>query len=492
VTTVSSTPLSGPRRRGKDGLSAMIVLVHKGGITVANPTIPLDRLRSDFDGRAIAPGDAGYDDARRVFAGTVDRRPAVILRVANSDEVAAVIRLARETGLDLAVRSGGHSGAGHGVCEGGIVLDLSPMRALDIDVDGRTAWAETGLTAVEYTTAVGAHGLATGFGDTGSVGIGGITLGGGVGYLARRYGLTIDDLLAADVVTADGELLRVDADNHPDLFWGIRGGGGNFGVATRFQFRLHEVPTVVGGMLMLPASAEIVHGFIAAAEAAPAELFTICNVMPAPPVPFLPPERHGEILIMALLCYAGPAEAGERALAPFRGLATPIVDMTQAMPYPGIYPPDDPDYRPTAASRTFFLDEVTPAATELIMERLEASDASLRVAQLRVLGGAIADVPDDATAYAHRGRRLMGNVAAFFAGPQDQPIREQWVTDLSAALTSGDDAAYVNFLGEDGPARIRAAYPGSTWDRLVAVKDRYDPTNLFRLNQNIPPSRRGE
>jgi FAD/FMN-containing dehydrogenase len=445
------------------------------------------RLRSDFDGRVIAPTDGEYDRARALFSGAFDRRPAVIIRPVDAAEVARVIGLARDTGLDLAVRSGGHSGAGHSGCDGGIVLDLSLLRGLDIDVDGRTAWAQTGLTAAEYTAAAGVHGLATGFGDTGSVGIGGITLGGGVGYLSRRYGLTVDALLAADVVTADGELLRVNADNHPDLFWAIRGGGGNFGVATRFQYRLHEVPAVVGGMLMLPATADVIRSFVAEAEAAGDDLSTIANVMVAPPMPFVPAEYHGQPVVMALMCFAGPAEAGERALAPFRALATPIVDMLRPIAYPEMYPPDDPDYRPNAAARTLFMESVDGDVPELILDRLRSSDAPMRVAQLRVLGGAMARVPAGATAYAHRQRRIMANVAAFIAGPDDGPIRERWVDEFAADLRQGEDGAYVNFLADEGADRVRAAYPGSTWDRLVAVKATYDPDNLFRLNQNIPP-----
>jgi FAD/FMN-containing dehydrogenase len=255
----------------------------------SHPAIP--QLRSDLKGRVIAPDDAAYDEARRVFYGGIDKRPAVIVRVANESDVSRVISFARETGLELAVRSGGHSVPGHSVSEGGIVLDLSDMRALDIDVEGRTAWAEPGLTAGEYSTVAGAHGLATGFGDSGSVGIGGITLGGGVGFLVRKHGLTIDDLLAADLVTAGGQLLRVDAETHPDLFWAIRGGGGNFGVATRFQLRLHEVGTIVGGMLILPATPDTIASFIAEADAAPEDLSTIANVMPAPPMPFVPEEH---------------------------------------------------------------------------------------------------------------------------------------------------------------------------------------------------------
>ena len=245
-------------------------------------SISIPRLRDTFDGRVIAPGDAGYDAARKVFYGKFDQQPAAVVRPSGAAEVAQVVTLARDGGLELAVRSGGHSLAGHSTTEGGIVLDLSELTALDLDLEGRTAWAQTGLTAGAYTTAVGAHGLATGFGDTGSVGIGGITLGGGVGFLVRKHGLTIDSLLAAEVVTADGRVLEVDDQHHPELFWAIRGGGGNFGVATRLRFRLHELPSIVGGMLLLPGSPEVIEGLVAAAEAAPEELSVIANVMVAP------------------------------------------------------------------------------------------------------------------------------------------------------------------------------------------------------------------
>jgi FAD/FMN-containing dehydrogenase len=437
----------------------------------------------------IAPGYALYDEARAVFYGGFDRRPAVIVRAADAADVSHVVSLAAETGVELAVRGGGHSAAGHGISEGGIVLDLKDMRALHIDVERRSAWAEAGLTAGEYTSAAGAHGLATGFGDTGSVGIGGLTLGGGVGYLVRRHGLTIDDLLAADVVTADGRLLRVNAETHPDLFWAIRGGGGNFGVATRFQFRLHEVDTIVGGMLILPATPDVIASFIVEAEAAPEELSTIANVMPAPPpMPFVPTELHGRLVVMAMLVYAGPVEAGERAIAPFRALATPLVDMVRPMPYPEIYPPEEEGYHPIATVRTMFVDTVDHQAAEAIVDHLQVSSAPMRLAQLRVLGGAMARVPAEATAFAHRRSRIMVNVAAVYERSDEAEVHEAWVTGFAAALRRGDGGAYVNFLGDEGEGRVRDAYPGSTWDRLAAIKAHYDPTNLFRLNQNIPPA----
>lgn len=365
------------------------------------------------------------------------------------------------------------------MADNGIVLDLSDMHALNIDVKSRTAWAQTGLTAGEYTIAAGAHGLATGFGDTGSVGIGGITLSGGVGFLVRKHGLTIDDLLAAEVVTADDQLRHVDADSHPDLFWAIRGGGGNFGVATRFQFRLHQVDTVLGGRLILPATPDVIASFIAEAEATPEELSIIANVMFAPPMPFIPAEYHGRLIFLLMPIYASEVEVGERAMAPFRALTTPLADMVRPMRYPEICPPDEEGFHPVAAGRTMFVDTI---------DHLQASTAPMRVAQLRVLGGAMARVPVEATAFAPRQRRIMVNVAALYERPDEAAQHEAWATDFAVALRQGEAGAYVGFLGHDGEARIREAYPGPTWERLMAVKRRYDPTNFFRLNQNVPPA----
>ena len=451
-------------------------------------TLSISELRESLDGRVFAPQDEGYDEARTVFYGGIDRHPAVIVRAANAGDVSRIVSLANETGLQLAVRSGGHSTAGHSVTEGGIVLDLRDMGALDIDVETRTAWAETGLTAGAYTTAAAAHGLATGFGDTGSVGIGGLTLGGGIGFLVRKHGLTIDDLLAADVVTADGQLLHADAETHPDLFWAIRGGGGNFGVATRFRFRLHEVDTVVGGLLFLPATAGVIDGFMAEAANAPEELSTIANVMPAPPMPFLPEEAHGRLVIFAMLAYAGDVEAGERAVAPFRALATPVADMVRPMRYPEMYMPDQEEYHPTAVGRTGFIDAIEPGQTRAIVDHLEGSTSAMSVVQLRALGGAMARVPVDATAFSHRTKPIMATVASMYEQPDDRAASENWVDDLSKVVFRGDPATYVNFLGDEGEERIHDAYSDSTWKRLSAIKRRYDPSNLFRLNQNIPPA----
>jgi FAD/FMN-containing dehydrogenase len=452
--------------------------------------LSIPQLRADLNGRVVAPDDPAYDQARAVFFRRFDHRPAAIVRAADASDVARVVSLARDTDLELAVRSGGHSNAGYGTSEGGIVLDLSQMRALDIDGEGRTAWAQAGLTAGEYTAAAAARGLATGFGDTGSVGIGGITLGGGVGFLVRKHGLTIDDLLAAELVTADGRLLRVNGDSHPDLFWAIRGGGGNFGVATRMKFRLHELDRIVGGMMMLPATPDVIASFVAEAEAAPEELSTIANVMLAPPMPFVPAEHHGRPIVMALLVYAGSGEAAERAVAPFRALATPIADMVRPMRYPEMYELGEGPQPVAAAMRNMFIDTVDRRTAETMIDYLREASAPMAAAQLRVLGGAMARVPADATAFAHRRRRIMLNVAAMYERLEEAPVHEGWATRFAAALNQREAGAYVGFLGDEGEARVREAYPGTTWDRLTVIKRRYDPTNLFRLNQNIPSAKR--
>ncbi|HEX2292041.1 MAG TPA: FAD-binding oxidoreductase [Gaiellaceae bacterium] len=456
-------------------------------MSTTNTALSIDEVRAAFAGEVIAPGDASYDGARAGFLPSVDRRPAVIIRPADVQEVARVVSLARESGLELAVRSGGHSATGHSSTEGGILLDLSSLNGVEIDPERRLARVEAGATAEELTEASAAHGLAIGLGDTGSVGIGGLTLGGGVGYLVRKHGLTIDSLLGADVVTAGGELVRADDETNPDLFWALRGGGGNFGVVTRFTFRLQPLDLVTGGMLVLPATADAIASFIAEAEAAPEELSTIANVMPAPPMPQIPAERHGELVILAMMVHAGAPEDGERVLARFRALAPPVTDLLRPMSYPEIYPPGE-ERGPLAVARNLFLDEVDAGVATTILEHLGRSSALMPVAQLRVLGGAMARVPPEATAFAHRGSRIMVNLAAIYSTPDEAPLHEAWVNDFAAAIRQEDTGAYVNFLGSEGEAAVRAAYPGRTFDRLAEVKRRWDPANVFRLNHNISPA----
>jgi FAD/FMN-containing dehydrogenase len=449
----------------------------------------IDDLSAAVRGRVIGPSSNDYDAQRAVMYGGLDPRPAAIVRVADAADVSAAIGFARDREVPLSVRSGGHSLTGLSVVDVGIVIDVRELRAIELDVDARTAWAGSGLTAVEFSESIGKHGLAVGFGDTGSVGLGGITLGGGVGYLARKFGLTIDSLLAAELVTADGQIRVVDAGHEPDLFWAIRGGGGNFGVATRFRLHLSEVPSFTGGLLILPATPDSVAAFVAAAEGAPEAVTTIANVMPAPPMPGVPDEQVGRVVNFALMAVAAPDNEAAKLLEPFRAIGEPILDMVQPIPYAKIYPPEDASYHPLAVSRNLFIDRFDLEVATGVMDRLEASDASLRAAQIRVYGGAVSRVPNDATAYAHRDRSIMVNVASFYEGDHDRPTRQAWVDEFHGWLSGGDPAAYVNFLGDEGHARIRAAYPHGAYERLAAIKARYDPGNLFRGNQNIPPAR---
>jgi FAD/FMN-containing dehydrogenase len=451
--------------------------------------VSIPDLRGELTGEVVGPEDPGYDEARQVFFKGVDRRPLAVARVANADDVTRVVTAAREGGLELAARSGGHSRAGYGTCDGGLVIDLSGMKAVEIDADGKTAWVEAGSTAGEYTTATAERGLITGLGDTGSVGIGGLTLAGGIGFLARKNGLTIDDLLAAEVVTADGEVVRVSEESEPDLFWAIRGGESNFGVATRLQLRLHEISEIVGGMLILPATPEVITDFLEAADAAPEELSTIANVMVAPPMPMIPDEAHGKPVVMGLFAYVGPVDQAEGVIAPFRALAKPYADMVRPMRYSGLYEGPEPEVR-FAAGTNFFADSLGPAAAEAILEQLPQSTAPMKAVQLRVLGGALGRVPNDATAFGHRDRGLMVNVAAMYMDEDEKGTHEAWVEGLAQSLGENGAGGYVGFLGEEDEETLRAAYPGGTWERLRGLKRRYDPDNLFRLNHNIPPAGR--
>jgi FAD/FMN-containing dehydrogenase len=450
--------------------------------------IPISDLRATLNGTIITEDDPGYEEARGVFFTGFDRRPAAIVQAADASDVARVVELARDTDAALAVRSGGHSRAGHGTTDGGIVLDVSGMNAVEIDAERGTAWAQPGVNAGDFTRATGEHGLATGLGDTASVGVSGITLGGGIGFLVRKNGLTIDDVLGAEVVTADSELLDVDDRTHPDLFWALRGGGGNFGVVTRLRFRLHEIDHVVGGMLLLPASAEVITGLVAAAEAAPEELSLIANILKAPPMPFIPAEYHGTPIVIALMVYAGEREAAEQAIAPIRALATPLADMVQPIRYPQMYEGAEAPQAAFAAGTNVLAGSLAPGAAEAILEHLQTSTAQMVAVQLRVLGGAMARVPDDATAFGYRGARMMANIAAMHERAEQGPQHEAWARSLAAALADETNAAYVGFLGDEGETGVRRAYPPATLDRLAEIKRRYDAGNLFRLNINVTPA----
>jgi FAD/FMN-containing dehydrogenase len=447
----------------------------------------LAAFAASLNGSVILPDDAGYDAAREIHNSRFDDRPTIVVEAADAADVARTVTFASQTGLELAIRSGGHSLAGHSTVDGGILLDLAPMKGLFVDPEARLAWAQPALTAGDVTAAAAAHGLAVPFGDTGHVGIGGLTTGGGIGFLTRKHGLTIDSLVAAEVVTADGRILTVDENRHPDLFWAIRGGGGNVGIVTRFVYRLVEVDTVVGGGVILPASAETIAGLIAAAKAAPEELTLISFVMYAPPLPFIPAERVGELAIMVLGVATGDLEPGQAAWAPIRDLAEPIADLVGPMPYPAIYQLTEAGAaRGGGSIRSWFQDDLDLADAETIVDFMRRPPSPGVITQLRVLGGAMARVAPDATAFAQRDAQVLVAAMAMFEG--DPAPHDAWTDGFFAAFGEKMTGVYANFLGLEGDERVRSAYPNGAYEKLAEIKRRYDPQNLFRRNQNVAPA----
>jgi FAD/FMN-containing dehydrogenase len=360
------------------------------------------------------------------------------------------------------------------------------MRKIEVDAKAITAWAETGLTAGRLTDELDKYGLVLGFGDTGSVGIGGITLGGGVGFLARKFGLTIDNLLSAEIVTADGQILQVDNNNHPDLFWAIRGGGGNFGVASKFKYNLHQLDDCYGGLLVLPATAETISGTVAWAKQAPDEVSAIINIMPTFPMPMIPEKFQGQLSVMVMLIYAGNPAAGEKIVAPLKALAEPWAEHLQTMRYKDIFMPEQGDYHPTAVSRTMYLNNFSKPNAAEALDWLEKINAPVKALQLRVLGGYVAKVPIESTAYAHRNKAILANIAAFYSSELDRGEKQKWVEEFSKAIGQGEKAAYVGFSSCE-KEKLEDVYPQMTLERLKQVKRKYDPQNLFRLNCNVIP-----
>jgi FAD/FMN-containing dehydrogenase len=441
-------------------------------------------------GRVIDPGDGDYDRARRVHNAAVDRHPALIVRPSDADDVALVVAHAQEHDLPLVVRAGGHSIAGHSTGDGALLLDLSAMRGVEIDPVGRTAWADAGVLAGEYTSATHAHGLVTPFGDTGSVGVAGITLGGGVGWLVRKHGMSIDSLLAVEIVTADGRRRIASAVEDPDLFWAVRGAGANFGVVTRLQYRLQPLGDVLAGAILLPGTRDVLRRLVPTLLAAPDELTAMPTIMLAPEDPAIPDAHRGRLVVYLSVAWSGAPDAGERALAPLRALATPLSDTIAPKPYPDLFPPKDPDEGPTWAisSRALFLDALDDAMIDVIERRLTEPGAPEAIVQLRVLGGAMARVPADATAFGWRDRPAM----LWLITPDKDLARaaanEAWTAAFRAELPADGPATYVNFMGDQGADAVRDAYPASSYARLRELKRRYDPDNVFRANHNIGPA----
>jgi len=445
-----------------------------------------------FGGRLIMPADADFAAARLTNNTAADAWPALIAQAASATDVAAVVRWVRANGQPLAIRSGGHSICGHSTGDGVVVLDLRKLNAIEIDPSPAAAWAwaGAGATAGEYTKAAYARGRATSFGDTASVGLGGLVGGGGIGWLVRKYGLTIDSLLAAELVTADGELITASANEHTDLFWALRGGGGNFGVVTRYQLALRPIGQVVHGMLLMPATRDNVRQVLAIGMAAPDDLTLMPYVMAIPPMEEVPAREHGRLGLWVDTLWAGPAAAGAPVLAALRELGPLLIDNVAEKPYPDVYPPPhEGAERGGWTSSSIFLDAADSDVHEVV-ERMLAAPPGECVAIFRVLGGAAARVPSDATAYAWRERQLLVWIMGFWSGtdPALKASHGAWVGEFRAALAPYGTGAFASFMGDDSAEALATVYPPATLARLRDVKRRYDPDNFFRLNLNVVPA----
>jgi FAD/FMN-containing dehydrogenase len=446
-----------------------------------------------FGGELIGPDHPRYESARRVWNGMVDRRPAMIARCAGEDDVVAALGFARERGLAVAVRGGGHNVAGNAVCDGGVVIDLSALKQIAVDPDRRTARVAPGVLLGELDRATQAFGLATPTGNVSMTGVAGLTLGGGLGWIARKHGATCDNLLSARVVTADGRRVTASAEDNPDLLWGLRGGGGNFGVVTSFEYRLHPVgPQVLaGGVLHAFSDAPAVLPFFADFVAtAPDELSVTASTFRAPPGMGIAPELHGELVTMLAVCWAGDLDAGERALRPLRSFGRPLADLVAPMPYTALQSGSDAAYPDGRQNywKSHFVDELTDDTIATLMEHAPRMSAQSSF-YFQHLGGAIGRPGIDAAAFGHRDAVFDFAILSGWQNPAEDAEHVTWARDFAAAMAPYATGVYVNNLGAEGADRVRAAYAPATYQRLVALKDVYDPDNVFRLNQNILPSR---
>ncbi|HTM58109.1 MAG TPA: FAD-binding oxidoreductase [Candidatus Udaeobacter sp.] len=463
------------------------------GTTTLDPTA-LDALRGQLRGTLHLPGDPGYDAARTIWNAMIDRRPAVIVRAAGAADVIAAVSFARKHGLTLAVRGGGHNIAGNAVSEGGLMLDLTPMKSVRIDPVAKTARVEPGVTLGEFDKEAQAFGLATPTGINSTTGIAGLTLGGGFGWLSRKYGLTIDNLLAADVVTADGKLLHASEKDNPDLFWAIRGGGGNFGVVTSFEYQLHPIgPTVLSGLIVHPfaQASELLDAWRKFTAKAPEELTCWVVMRKAPPLPFLPAEWHGKEVLVLAVCWCGDLEQGKKAIAPLEAIGKPIATVIGPNPLAGWQTAFDPLLAPGVRNywKSHDFLEINDAAIKLLVDaigRLPSPDCEIFMGHL---GGRVNQVPAKATAYPHRDVVYIMNVHTRWSSPADDKACIAWARDLFDKMTPhATGGVYVNFMPEDETQRVRAGAYGVNFDRLTKLKAKYDPTNLFRMNQNIAPA----
>jgi len=453
----------------------------------------VEGFRDTLRGTLLQPDDEGYDEARSIWNAMIDRQPALIAQCAGVADVIASVNFARENGLDLAVKAGGHNAAGNGLCEEGLVIDLSPMKSIRVDPEAGTARVEPGVTLGELDHETQAFGLVAPAGIVSTTGVAGLTLGGGWGWLSRTFGLTVDNLRGVDLVTATGELVHASEDENPDLFWGVRGGGGNFGIVTSFEFDLHEVgPEVLAGPVFHPFedAAELLRFHRDFTAEAPDELCCYAAIMTAPPAPYLPEEVHGATVIAFVACYSGDVESGEEVVRPLREYGEPIVDLVQPVPFTAVQQLFDEELPPGFRNywKTELVDPLSNEAIDIVVEYGATMQSPMTQIVLEHLGGAISRVAPDATAYRNRDAAFSFNVLPRWEDPAEDDAHISWAQEVHAAIAPyATESVAVNFLSQEGQERVRAAY-GENYDRLVELKNAWDPDNFFRVNQNIEPT----
>jgi FAD/FMN-containing dehydrogenase len=455
--------------------------------------INIDELQSGFGGEIFLPGDPAYEDARKIWNATIDKRPALIARCSTTQDVVRAVNFARDNGILLAVRGGGHNIAGNAMCDDGMVIDLSAMKAANVDPASRHVTVEGGATLADMDAATQAHGLATPLGINSTTGVAGLTLGGGFGWLSRKFGMTVDNLESAEVVMADGGLIRASETEYPDLFWALRGGGGNFGVVTRFKFRLHPVgPDLLSGLMVFPISdgKSVLRQYRDFLAATSDDLTVWAVLRKAPPLPFLPPEVHGQEVVVLAMLYVGDPEQGKNIIEPLRQFGTLLGEHIGVQPYVNWQKAFDPLLTPGARNywKSHNFAKLDDGLFDAVIEYIGKLPSPQCEIFFGAIGAATTQKAADFTAYAHRDARFVMNVHGRWDDPADDKRCIEWARDFFAASAPFASAGvYVNFLTSDETDRVRTAY-GPNYDRLAQIKRKYDPDNLFHMNQNIAPA----
>jgi FAD/FMN-containing dehydrogenase len=461
-------------------------------VSTALEEAAIEQLRTSFHGELLRPGDDGYDAARQIFNGMIDRRPALIARPVDTADVQRCVTFAREHGLLVSIKGGGHSPVGYAVCEGGLMIDLSLMKGIEVDPQTRTAVAEAGVNWGEFDAATQQHGLAVTGGRVPSTGIAGLTLGSGSGWLERKLGYTVDNMIGAEVVTADGGVVRASEQENPDLFWGLRGGGGNFGIVTKFEYRLHPIgPIVYGGMLLFTRdrAVEIARAYRDFMEEAPDDVCGALALLTAPPEPFVPENLRGKPALGMVVCFTGKPEEGEAAIRPLMELG-PAVRLVQPMPYVAVQ--SLLEHANPPGLRNYWKADVYPqlpdAAVEALISSASEPPSPFTTIIVQPLGGAVHRVADDATAIGWRSARWAVHVLGMWQNAAEDDRQIAWVRSVASAVKPwAQDGTYLNYIMDEGEQAVRDSF-GGHYGRMVALKEKYDPTNFFRMNQNIKPN----